>query len=301
MLRKKGNTRRKQWRTGALLHATYLLMIQVHEKRVSDADRDLAIRFGIREDQRSRPHITLYGGFSLVGSIDQVRIREIVAESIDSSCTLRCSLDGWVRMKGRKGGVIAHQIDPSPGFSSFYDMLTKSLLPATRSSLRIDREPGSRIFHITVGLNLKEEVATGIWEQLCKDVSAGASHPETGSREGFVNTARRAAFIDLDLLRVTLFRNARATAAYDLPSGEWIERGEMFRKELWEASLSTYRRRMGLELDIPEYAAEPEIFFASDLHFGHENIIKYCGRPFSSANEMDRVLDKKLELPGKGR
>ena len=290
MLRKKGDTRRKQWRTGALLRVTYLLMIQVHEKRVCDADRGLANRFGIREDQRSRPHITLYGGFSLVRGTDPVRIREIVAETIDSNCTLRCSLDGWIRMKGRKGGVIAHQVVLSRGFSAFYNALTKSLLTATRSSLWIDREPGSRIFHITVGLNLKEAAAAGIWEQLCKDVAAGVSHHENGCREGSVHSARRAAYIDLDLLSVTLFRNARAIAAFDLPSGCWIERREMFRKERWEASLRLYRHRMGLELDVPVYAAEPEVFFASDLHFGHENIIKYCGRPFSDANEMDRVL-----------
>ena len=32
------------------------------------------------------------------------------------------------------------------------------------------------------------------------------------------------------------------------------------------------------------------IFYTSDLHFGHENIIKSCGRPFSSADEMDEAL-----------
>jgi calcineurin-like phosphoesterase family protein len=31
-------------------------------------------------------------------------------------------------------------------------------------------------------------------------------------------------------------------------------------------------------------------FFTSDTHFGHENIIKYCKRPFANAKEMDKVL-----------
>lgn len=32
------------------------------------------------------------------------------------------------------------------------------------------------------------------------------------------------------------------------------------------------------------------LWFTSDLHFGHENIIKYCNRPFINAVEMNRIL-----------
>lgn len=31
-------------------------------------------------------------------------------------------------------------------------------------------------------------------------------------------------------------------------------------------------------------------FYTSDTHFGHSNIIKYCNRPFASADEMDDAL-----------
>ena len=33
-----------------------------------------------------------------------------------------------------------------------------------------------------------------------------------------------------------------------------------------------------------------DIWFTADTHFGHENIIRYCGRPFCDAAEMDRVM-----------
>ena len=35
-------------------------------------------------------------------------------------------------------------------------------------------------------------------------------------------------------------------------------------------------------------------WFTADTHFGHENIIKHCDRPFQSANHMDAVLIENL-------
>lgn len=36
--------------------------------------------------------------------------------------------------------------------------------------------------------------------------------------------------------------------------------------------------------------SEQKVFFTSDLHFGHRNIIRFCNRPWKTTEEMDKAL-----------
>ena len=42
-------------------------------------------------------------------------------------------------------------------------------------------------------------------------------------------------------------------------------------------------------------------WYTADPHFGHENVIKFCDRPFRSANHMDAVLMQNLWAIQTGR
>jgi len=39
---------------------------------------------------------------------------------------------------------------------------------------------------------------------------------------------------------------------------------------------------------------EGNIFFVSDLHYGHENIIRFCNRPFAGVDEMNAQIREEL-------
>lgn len=41
---------------------------------------------------------------------------------------------------------------------------------------------------------------------------------------------------------------------------------------------------------MPNSLIQPKIFVTSDQHFDHANIIKYCNRPFSDTEEMNKTL-----------
>ncbi len=97
-------------------------------------------------------------------------------------------------------------------------------------------------------------------------------------------------YAPLTTFRVIVLKNRVIEREFDLPAHEWLNRQLAFNRNRTAVSLMQYRKLSGLELiSRPEPLGKPP-FVLSDLHLGHNNIIRYCRRPFNNAGEMDRVL-----------
>lgn len=100
------------------------------------------------------------------------------------------------------------------------------------------------------------------------------------------------------VLRVTVLGgNSRIVCEYDLILKRMLDRKEALDRNISKNTLETFMkkrdaRRGGVSCPKPvdESNHPGKVFVVSDLHFDHENIIRFCDRPFGSVREMNRAL-----------
>lgn len=273
----------------------YFLMIRVNDWKLSkktDSIRHLV------DDQYLFPpfqHITLYGPFFLREGLAP----DVLYQAVESACR-RCpgfilELSGWMRLRGRKGLAIAHDVEVSLAFRDFYDALWHSIMPLTESLSWIDRDPLERLFHITHSYNMRTRDAESVCEVIKRTIGEAVVTPETAPgkeeiRPNLNHEALLPEYAPFTVYRIALLKNGSVRTEFDMPSGDWLTRSLAYRPERVAVSLKQYRHIAGIELAGPPESEKAPPFVVSDLHLGHENIIKYCRRPFSSAAEMDQVL-----------
>lgn len=53
--------------------------------------------------------------------------------------------------------------------------------------------------------------------------------------------------------------------------------------------MRTLQKKIAMSNPLPTFTPD-QVWFTSDTHFGHENIIRFCNRPFRSAEEINAEL-----------
>lgn len=92
-------------------------------------------------------------------------------------------------------------------------------------------------------------------------------------------------------LRLALLgHDYRTICEYDLIQAKMLSSKEATTEDSWKKTFCLYRQRMDFEMKKIMHSKTPQKYLIGDLHLDHENIIRYCARPFVDVDEMNQVL-----------
>jgi calcineurin-like phosphoesterase family protein/2'-5' RNA ligase len=226
--------------------------------------REVGHKFRVRY---SVPHITLVGPLY---TNDERRLISEFEQVVRKYREVTYRLDGFENFPDSR--AIFVDIKPSNGLKELRLELMRTLSPFCQLS-EYDNE-GDFHFHASIAIKLSPYKFSAIWEYLQK---------------------KQPIQKDQFLLRVTILdRNRRILREYDLIQGKMLSRFEALNRTILSKTIDMLRNTK-LEAEPKEYTApfresQGRIFFISDLHFDHANIIRYCKRPFQSKYEMNEAL-----------
>lgn len=135
-------------------------------------------------------------------------------------------------------------------------------------------------FHIILCSNLSDDEADKIMTYIAEPPKDNPQYRPIGHFY-FHFTAMRLALVGHD---------CRTICEYDLVQGKTLSHKEAAWEESWKKTFWLYRHKMGFEIDEVKHSKTPQTYLIGDLHLDHENIIRYCARPFVDVDEMNRVL-----------
>ena len=240
------------------------------KKYANELSKDISQKFYVnRVARRGKPaHITLYGAFS---TSDEKKVKKDFVSICKRFDLIQFKLSGFDHIDKR---VIHLKVDPSPELVRLRSELAKELNKDCTGQDWDDPEKDF-IFHATLAFRDIEEKFDGIWDYVSR-----LEVPD----------------INQHLLRVTLLKQGRILGEYDL-----IQRAFLYRHQAlsWAnmqktiTALKEIKDNQGKRIEvhlIETPSVDKKIFFISDLHLDHANIIEFTKRPFKNVTEMNETL-----------
>ncbi|MDD1702778.1 MAG: 2'-5' RNA ligase family protein, partial [Methanoregula sp.] len=278
------------------MEETYLVEIRPARTRwrIKEITTAIARGFGVENFQELHPHITLFGPFCRNDTTTNYQILDIVGSVAGKYGPIPFMLAGFEKREGMHGSVIAFSVCPSEELRRITADLVRALAPVTESLNVWDGMPEKKWYHVTVANGLSAFSADTIASALCIQKSnqqvpaaPGSFFSRCAARFSCIlRTGRffrsnpgslpRDVLLDDAGLRITVMHNNDILGEYDLIRKCWIPEEEIGNPRAWQELMARYRRSAGFELPAGsrEDAGPEKIFVISDLHLGHENIIR---------------------------
>jgi calcineurin-like phosphoesterase family protein len=256
------------------------------EWRVKDRIRELAEAYSFARDGSAAPSLTVLG--PLPRAAGSGSLEAAVERAAEGFSHLPFLLDGWGRARENGSHVIGYAVRPSPALAEFRRRLARSVQGCG--------EPVSdgEGWLLPASPPLSRWVQAALW----RDLGQRAGCAERLGCMLFCRNRPHARYrvrpvhLPGEAVRIRIMRGDRVGAVFDLPSGEWLSARKAGDPALMGETLRQFRLASGKERTANPRDGGREVFVIGDLHLGHANIIRFCGRPFApdGVEEMDEVL-----------
>jgi calcineurin-like phosphoesterase family protein len=254
---------------------SYLVEFRLHGSArtfVKELIYDVSKRFDVQGVTRNRvvPHVSIVGSFETTDERKVIHATEQCGNNFD---LVSFSFNGFRSFETLNTGkqVLAVKIEPSTELEELRSSLIQKLVHCCALN---EYDKGSYKPHATIAF---------------KDID-----DKFGAIKKFLETVA-VPNVQHFVLRLTLLKNAKIVCEYDLFQHRLLTRHEALDRTVRKTTLQFLRQRLnhenGFSHDKPLiFSPSTRIFLISDLHLNHENIIRYCKRPFRSKNEMNEAL-----------
>ena len=271
--RRSQDRRRRSWESKYLIEFRFNGHVK---KKIRNLQKVVFANHGARTRRREVPHITLVGPCKTKNGKRLIRTVLNVAKKYDN-VTFR--LDGFGMFEGR---AVYVKIKPSDELNKMRNEIVETLQGFCQLQ---DHDHGPYRPHATLCMDTHFPGNTNIRRKF-DDIMR------------FLNTYK-IPHIRQCMLRVTILGSkGRIVCEYDLFLRKKLSRREALDRYVFRETMRVLKeKRRGLD-SRPRHRADMadeddypgRVFVASDLHFDHENIIRFCDRPFRSAREMNRAM-----------
>jgi len=232
------------------------------KQSIKELKSNITRNFGVTR-RKIVPHITLAGPLSTKDEKKLVREIVDVCKKYD---LVKFKIDGFDKFENR---VIYVRIKPSDELKNLRLEVAERLYKfCDMSKFDIDEE---FTFHATLVLKDIQRKFDKIWDYL---------------------QTWRVPEMEQYVLRITIIKNQRILAEYDLIQKKLLNRTQSLDKEIHKKTIKKLEKiRETIDRKF-EDVTNHEVNFISDTHFDHKNIIRYCNRPFNSTRQMNQTLVK---------
>jgi len=236
-------------------HDCYMINIRVEEQSVLKK-RDIFYKyFPYKEKIQKNPHITLFQCINLNRGYKEDQFFKIFEECAKNFNYLPYQIDGFFGLKwwSKTQRVIAHKIHSSPELDNFTDCMVRELFSGKGNQKSIangtwtDEHPEDKELHATIVWKLSIREAEMVWGWLDQDPGFFYKFLSLFKLKNWNPPGRKIGPINAkyDALRLTIFKNNRIVAEYDLPRKIWIMGNDLWDGKQWFQTVAEYKKLVG--------------------------------------------------------